>query len=1109
MQNVITKKIRSGFILLIVCCNIFITILCAQTDTVIDQSGDSSVYLKRENLNRIKSNRLQFMPFRSVNGVALSNPNTYYLKYDRLFVDGLEATSDYIFVDGMQIADGNDFPYRAITEFQLYRMNQPISYGNVAGSMIELKTQTYDDKFHFDLDGYTTLNKGLKNNAVELNIGGPIRFSKTSKSNKKVPVFFIASNYAFTNDPNPSSENKYAVTDNTQRSLSESPLVPSGLSGGGTFLSAEFLGQDDIMEVNTHQDSDRQTSNTFLKLMFPLSKNINLTMGSYAKFDWGKEFVFDNALLNSHNNPETNYRNFDNFLNFDHQFDVNENLKIGYRVNLQYSNYYFEKQDSRHKDRYFEYGCLGKYSTSKIPTYELVDEITIDGITYENVYVLNSWDFDTAYTYQNLNYNPEAARFTEQIYELFPTNWEYYPFGNGNWSNSDQLQLRGGLLNGQNPESVYGLWNSQSSIIFPVGYSSNEKYRGTLQMDVNYKSHNFFIGFEYLKKIERSYSINPMALWSRMRAVTNYHIRQLDFDNPQMDQISNNLIYFYREYVESDQYNFDKNLRAKLGLPVDGVDFILTDSYDMVNNTINYYDKDGVLRTISTNGELYSLDMFSPEELLNNGKYIVNPAGYDYLGNKLKGKQGKYDFFENWTVDAYRPTYFSTFFGDGFRWKSIDISAGLRIDNFDANQPVLKDSYLLYPAKTVGEVTKIYGTPVSHPENIGVDYVVYVDNVNNPTEITGYRDGNTWYNYQGEEIQDPWVLDRGSGISPYLTDPQQYNVRPDAFEDYHAKTSILPQINLELKMDWGNLYLNYNSFSQNPVAFNTFRPDQYYYINNIPPILNNPDLKPIRYDKINIGVTPRIYKTLFADVSYLGVFINDFNYVDVLIGAYPRSYVTVNNLDKVLHTSAISASLNYYAPRSSGIAAGSSFTYTFISDTNNYYMNIPELVANTHLTFNFGKGKEFVLRTNQTVRAIFENFGIGIFHQHRKGTELPLSPIYLNSSVTNFTRNYSTSPDIDLVNLRIEKGIYIKPLNLTASIYFWIENLFDKQNLFYIDPVTGEPDDDGYLNNPIWQQQINNQVNPESYRMLYQYKLKNPDYYDTPRIFRAGLIVKL
>jgi hypothetical protein len=76
-------------------------------------------------------------------------------------------------------------------------------------------------------------------------------------------------------------------------------------------------------------------------------------------------------------------------------------------------------------------------------------------------------------------------------------------------------------------------------------------------------------------------------------------------------------------------------------------------------------------------------------------------------------------------------------------------------------------------------------------------------------------------------------------------------------------------------------------------------------------------------------------------------------------------------------------------------------------------------------------------------------------------------------------------------------------------LYLWVENLFNKQNLFYIDPVTGKPDDDGYLSAPETQNNINSETNPDSYRMLYQYKLKNPDYYDTPRIFRAGLIVKL
>ncbi len=415
----------------------------------------------------IISNRMQQMPFRSVYGIALNSPNTFYLKGGQMVVDGIGSSGNDIFIEGMQVNDGNDFPFRAIANYQHYRINQPMKYGNVAGSLIELETPDYNDKIHFNLDGYMSTNREtLKNNAIELNVGGPIRFGKKKEKKGFVPRFYLASNYTFTNDPDPSWEKKYKATPETQNRITENPLVPSGTGYNGTFLSAEFLRTEDTEEVNYHQNADRKKSNTFLKLMFPITQNINLSVGSYAKFDNGKEFVFDNALLNSHNNPETYIRNFDNYLNFDHRIDLNKDLSLSYNVNFQYSNYYFRRQETRHQDRYFEYGYLGKYQTYKIPTYTIGD-IEIDGEVYENVWITNSWDFDTAYTFQDMNYNPEAARFTEQIYELFPVNWEqpyWAPGSNGNWSNSDQLQLRGGLLNGQSPDRVYGLWNSQGDI---------------------------------------------------------------------------------------------------------------------------------------------------------------------------------------------------------------------------------------------------------------------------------------------------------------------------------------------------------------------------------------------------------------------------------------------------------------------------------------------------------------------------------------------------------------------------------------------------------------------------------------------------------------------
>ena len=60
-----------------------------------------------------------------------------------------------------------------------------------------------------------------------------------------------------------------------------------------------------------------------------------------------------------------------------------------------------------------------------------------------------------------------------------------------------------------------------------------------------------------------------------------------------------------------------------------------------------------------------------------------------------------------------------------------------------------------------------------HPENIGDDYAVYVNNNQSATpSIIGYRSNDKWYNAYGVEISDPAVLkteNGGTDPSPYLT----------------------------------------------------------------------------------------------------------------------------------------------------------------------------------------------------------------------------------------------------------------------------------------------------------------------------------------------------
>src|SRR5207244_2532286 len=116
---------------------------------------------------------------------------------------------------------------------------------------------------------------------------------------------------------------------------------------------------------------------------------------------------------------------------------------------------------------------------------------------------------------------------------------------------------------------------------------------------------------------------------------------------------------------------------------------------------------------------------------------------------------------------AYRPDYAAAYVQDKFNFRDLIFNIGLRVDRFDNNMKELKDKYSLYPIRTVAEVTDLG----NHPSNMGSDYAVYVNDIEHPTQIVGYRNGDTWYNAQGTEVNDPKVIAQATSngqIAPYL-----------------------------------------------------------------------------------------------------------------------------------------------------------------------------------------------------------------------------------------------------------------------------------------------------------------------------------------------------
>ena len=78
---------------------------------------------------------------------------------------------------------------------------------------------------------------------------------------------------------------------------------------------------------------------------------------------------------------------------------------------------------------------------------------------------------------------------------------------------------------------------------------------------------------------------------------------------------------------------------------------------------------------------------------------------------------------------------------------------GVRVERYDGNQLGLKDQYSLFPTYSSGELASIEpGERGSNllanyniPQNIEDDYIVYVNDIESPSEIVGFRNGNKWY----------------------------------------------------------------------------------------------------------------------------------------------------------------------------------------------------------------------------------------------------------------------------------------------------------------------------------------------------------------------------
>ena len=1073
----------------------------------------------------VTSEEISKLPGRSATSVVATVGGVYSEDGEMGSIRGAREEGTVTYIDGVKVRGTSAVPKSALEQVSVITGGTPAKYGDATGGIVNITTK--GPSRNFGGGGEVVTSQFLDNfgyNLVGFNIQGPILKTKDTTRSTSLLGFMLTGEVSYQEDPRPFSVDIYKAKDETLNYLEENPFRPTG-TGFGAFYNAQYLRKGDLYKTNDKENSDRLSVNLNTKIDVRTSETTNLTFGGSVHYRTGYRWSLANSLLNADNNGtfEDNTMRF--YGRFSQRFPTGKDSRslvknVNYTIQADYSVYTQTVQDGDHQENLFDYGHVGKFKTYKTKSYELGQDTALG---YEDVWIHNGFR-DTLVTFQPGQANEKVAAYTSSYYDLYDLNSGFY-------DNKATIQQGQGLLNGETPNSVYGLYTNLGTPFNQYYKVNNQQFSINANGSADIGDHEIKFGLQYEQRSDRYIAYNPSGLWTLMRQMANKHIQQLDLANPKPVYDANGVfqdtVNYNRLYDGANQSAFDAAVREKMGKPVDGLDWIDVDNLDP---------------------DFYSIDMFSADELLNGGNQYVNYYGYDYKGDIYDTKPSFEDFFTsvdedgnpNRPIPAFEPIYMAGYVQDKFAFDDLIFNIGVRVDRFDANQKVLKDPYLLQEAKTVSEVDNLG----DHPGNIGGDYVVYVDDYTNPNAIQGYRDGSTWYNSQGVEIQDPTAIESSTGINPYLVNPDQDRLSANAFEDYEPQINVMPRISFSFPIsDEALFFAHYDVLTKRPTTGNRMNILDYYFIESRGQSrLNNPNLKPERTTDYEVGFQQKLNSS--SSLKFASYYREMRNMVQTtaFTGAYPNNYISYSNIDfgtvkgitisyDLRRTENLRFRANYTLQFANGTGSAATTSYSLIaSGQPNLRTTNPLEFDRRHQVkfvtdYRFKGGTDYSGPTiSRTVTGedgekrvkttrILENTGINLTFNGGSGKPYTKhSNVYSailgggGNEVIEGSINGSRLPWSFTVDARIDRDIVLnREKKRFLNVYLQVLNVLNSQNVLNVYNATGNPDDDGFLSAAEFQQQIQSQNDPQSFRQLYSIRMNSPYNYSLPRRIRLGV----
>ncbi|MCF6341171.1 MAG: TonB-dependent receptor, partial [Bacteroidales bacterium] len=413
------------------------------------------------------------MPIRNASAVATTVGGVFSQDGERGSVRGARTDQTATFIDGVRVVGMTNIPQAAIEQVDVILGGVPARYGDATSGIINVTTKGPARQFGAGIELETSQYLDpYGSNRAALNLMGPLIKGK-NKNNTALLGYFIAGEAVFNKDGRPSANGYYTVKDDVLASIEQNPLRPSG-SGTGTFLNAEYLRQSDLQHIKTSNNTANRTYNIIGNINIRTTETINLTIGGSYIYRNRNNYSYGATMANYNKNSVSTDQSTRGYIKFTQRFPVSEGSTSAfknfyYSLQFDYTKNKGEFGDPNHGSNLFDYGYIGKFTSYKTPTYELGSD-TVNGHFYDNVWVLNSWDFDTLTTWDPRNINPLVAEYTSDYYDIYEGQPE------GHYRNRDDIILGGGLYNGSTPNSIYSLYQSPGTNQSGYGKYENDQY---------------------------------------------------------------------------------------------------------------------------------------------------------------------------------------------------------------------------------------------------------------------------------------------------------------------------------------------------------------------------------------------------------------------------------------------------------------------------------------------------------------------------------------------------------------------------------------------------------------------------------------------------------